>query len=202
MLVPLPTSCTHLTFFASYYFSIILSESQFISLKCHGIYTLNEWNLWHVNYTSIRLFKSDGNGTSLLGAQGAIIPAPLTAHHFWIFWENLMPPFFPVSTHPVLIESTPLVPSYIKALWKTNDLSSVALQSRFWLARALFILHMPLVPRLCPPTPSSSRATVSPALFIIAWVLLCTAAKALSLMSLAWKVIQAKGDSEINCIVI
>ena len=64
MLVPLPTSCTHLTFFASYYFSIILSESQFISLKCHGIYTLNEWNLWHVNYTSIRLFKSDGNGTS------------------------------------------------------------------------------------------------------------------------------------------
>ena len=63
-LVPLPTSCTHLTFFASYYFPIILSESQFISLKCHGIYTLNEWNLWHVNYTSIRLFKSDGNGTS------------------------------------------------------------------------------------------------------------------------------------------
>ena len=90
----------------------------------------------------------------LLGAQGAIIPAPFTAHHFWIFWENHLPPFFPVSTHPILIESTPLVPSYFRSPCRPSPYG-VMIKS---------------CPSLSPPrscTSCSLPVTVNPCLFCL-----------------------------------
>lgn len=57
--VPLTTFSAYLVDFASLAApTSFLSRSQYITFKCHGIYTLNEWTLGYVNYISIRLFKN------------------------------------------------------------------------------------------------------------------------------------------------
>lgn len=117
MHVPLTTFSTYLMDFALHCFPYIffLSQSQYITFKCHGIYTLNEWTLWYVNYISIRLLKMSWERgpfwimcsrkhnspytppfLNLLGEPAGFFRSfiPAVTHHCWAHpYSSLVPPW-------------------------------------------------------------------------------------------------------------
>lgn len=84
-----------------------LSQSQYITFKCHGIYTLNEWTLWYVNYISIRLFKNVMRTGPLLNnvLQEAQFPLLSTFSKSFRRASRLLPSFHSNSRPPLLSPS-------------------------------------------------------------------------------------------------